>query len=100
MKIRAACRDLGLMCSIGITTGEVFCGNVGSPARCEYAITGDTVNLAARFMAHKLNDFGLLVDSPTHHATRGKVTYEPVGQLQLKVGSTRCNHPGPRGLLF
>lgn len=33
----------GLPNKIGVTTGEAFCGNVGSHKRCEYALYGEGV---------------------------------------------------------
>ena len=40
----------GLTPRVGVTSGSAYCGLVGSDYRCEYAILGPSVNLAARLM--------------------------------------------------
>jgi len=53
----------------GLTTGPVFCGEVGSDVRREYAVVGDAVNLAARLM-QAAPPGRLLVDRPTYERVR------------------------------
>ncbi len=51
MELQTLAQSQGLQLAVGVTTGRVFAGPVGSPARREYTIMGDTVNLAARLMS-------------------------------------------------
>ncbi len=43
--------ELPLELRIGVNTGPVFAGDVGTPFRRTFTVMGDTVNLAARLMA-------------------------------------------------
>lgn len=44
--------SMNMKTSIGVTTGKVFCGTIGSQSRQEYAVIGDSVNMSARLMCH------------------------------------------------
>eukprot|EP01094_Clydonella_sp_ATCC50884_P019512 TRINITY_DN3829_c1_g1_i1.p1 TRINITY_DN3829_c1_g1~~TRINITY_DN3829_c1_g1_i1.p1 ORF type:complete len:2092 (-),score=644.58 TRINITY_DN3829_c1_g1_i1:41-5551(-) len=71
--------------SIGVTTGNVFCGSVGSGSRQEYAMVGDVVNLSARLMvaAGKMNT-GVLCDEATHESVGGKFNFEKLNPIMVK----------------
>ena len=51
VSISKFCEVIGHACSIGIATGDAYCGTVGSEKiRQDYVAMGDAVNLAARLM--------------------------------------------------
>jgi class 3 adenylate cyclase len=65
VRIRSKLVDMKMPCSFGITTGIVYCGNVGNEVRREYAAVGDVVNLAARLMSKAHGE--ILMDESTYH---------------------------------
>ena len=75
-------RAHGLQSSIGITTGRIFCGARGNHIRREYALMGDTVNLAARLMQHADGD--ILCDEDTFEDASEEIDLEALTPIQVK----------------
>jgi class 3 adenylate cyclase len=70
---------------IGIATGQMIAGYVGTKARATYTCVGDTVNLAARIEAHtKIAKRAIVIDRATHDALSGRVATEPLGAVTFK----------------
>jgi adenylate cyclase len=74
--------EVRLQTGIGITTGEVIAGNVGSERRMHYAVVGDAVNVAARLQV-AAGPGQILVDEATHQLVDDRVTSQDLGSLRL-----------------
>ncbi len=77
-------RDTGrLPVRIGVTTGLVYSGRVGSAKRRDYTIMGDPVNVAARLM--QAAEAGqILVDASTRAAVAGRFSWTAPRALPVK----------------
>ncbi len=68
---------------IGVNSGEVVAGRIGSNLHTEYTVIGDTVNIAARLQAAAEVD-SVLVSSTTYQRTFWNFRYEAIPPLSLK----------------
>jgi adenylate cyclase len=68
---------------IGVDTGPVVAGTIGSTSGAAYAVTGDTVNTASR-LQNAAQPGQTLVSVATYRLTQHAFAFEPGGDLALK----------------
>jgi adenylate cyclase len=76
-------RKKALHIGVGINDGEVIAGNIGSESRREYAVIGDTVNLASRLCGLARENM-ILISASVNERVKDRVETRLIANQKIK----------------
>ncbi|MBW1693989.1 MAG: adenylate/guanylate cyclase domain-containing protein, partial [Deltaproteobacteria bacterium] len=83
IRVRRSQKKQTFEIGVGINTGPVVVGNVGSKNRMDYTIIGDSVNVAAR-LQQMAKGGEIIIGARTYRQVQGRFQVEKKGEISLK----------------